>query len=180
MSGPTSSQISGQISNIEQQTAVKAAGRENRILARWNRLARLPAGLGPRLFSRGLSRMVPYTGTIRPFVRELRPGFARVEMRDRRRVRNHLNSIHAIALINLAEVTSGLAMISGLPADARGIVTGLSIEYSKKARGLLSATCDCEKISSSEERQVELVSVVRDATGDIVATATAHWKIGPR
>lgn len=149
-----------------------------RLLRLWRTLSPLPAGKW--IFSRLLGFTVPYTGSVRPRVEELRPGYARVSMRDRRAVRNHLHSIHAIALANLAEVTSGLAMIVGLPDDSRSIVTGFAVEYLKKARGPLRAECSTTPVDASVEREHAIESVVRDSAGDVVVKATARWLVGPR
>jgi len=150
----------------------------NPIYARWLALENKP--LGKWLFSVLLGRMAPYTGSISPRVVELGPGHAVVRMADRGRLRNHLRSIHAIALMNLGEVTSGLAVISGIPADARGIVTRLSMEYLKKGRGTLVGICDCEFPSTTEEREYEVIAEIRDQEADLVARATATWLIGPK
>jgi len=154
----------------------KESSPAHQLLQRWQRLSSLPGGRW--LFSFLLGRLAPYTGSIGAQVRELRPGFARVELRDRRNIRNHLNSIHAIALMNLGELTTGLALMSGLQTGVRGIITGLSIEYHKKARGQLSSECSTALPKVIHDMEHEVHADIKDQSGDVVAHCTATWRLG--
>lgn len=141
----------------------------------WKRLSRVP--FGRTVFSILIGRMAPYTGTMGARIQELSPGYSRWTLRDRRRVRNHLRSVHAVALVNLAEVASGTAMLTALPPGTRGIVTGLSMEYLKKARGTLTAECRCSVPDVNGQTTYEVHADIRDMDGDVVARGTVNWML---
>jgi acyl-coenzyme A thioesterase PaaI-like protein len=141
----------------------------------WGGLAAVP-GRG-RIMGQVIGRMAPYTGTIRPEVLELEPGHARVLMRDRRAVRNHLSSVHAIALMNLGEVATGTAMLVSVPEGARAIITRLAMDYLKKARGPITADCRCDLTETLERKEYAVTADLTNAEGEVVARAHATWLV---
>jgi len=149
----------------------------------WAYLHRFPGGRW--FFSIMVGRAAPYTRTIKARVEELAEGYARVTMRDRKRVRNHLRSVHAVAQLNLAEETSGLAILFSLPAGHRGIPVHLGIDYLKKARGTVTAECrvpggiaPIPEDTPDEQREVEVEVRLTDPHGEVVSEARARWVIG--
>ncbi|HEX8849019.1 MAG TPA: DUF4442 domain-containing protein [Gemmatimonadaceae bacterium] len=143
----------------------------------WDRFAPLPGG--KRIFSFLLGRIVPYTATIHPRVLELTATGARISIADRRGVRNHLRSIHAIALANVAELTTGLPLAYAVMPRGRTILLSLTVEFVKKARGTLTATSTFVAPSPDIESEIEIPVEVRDAEGDVVVRGRARWRVGP-
>jgi len=107
------------------------------ILSLYRRMTRWPAGRW--LFARAVCAKAPYFGTIAPRFVSLEPGRCEIQMRDRRRVHNHLGTVHAIALCNLAELAAGVMTDATLQADMRWIPKGMTVEYLKKAIGTMHA-----------------------------------------
>jgi acyl-coenzyme A thioesterase PaaI-like protein len=150
-----------------------------RVANAWSRLAPLPGGSW--LFSRLLGRMVPYSGSIRPRVLVLEPGYARVAIQERRRLRNHLRSVHALALANLGELTSGLAMTLALPPGARGIPVRIEIDYLKKARGRIMAEGRASPPQAvSADLDATATAELTDEAGETVARMTVTWRLSPQ
>lgn len=146
-----------------------------KLLRQWQRLRTLPGGT--RLFSRLLGRMVPYSGSIRADVLALQPGHAVLRMRDRRAVRNHLRSVHAIALANLGELASGLAAMAALPPGVRGIPRNINIEYHRKARGTLTADGTAELPDVTDVAEAVVEAQISNQAGERVATVRVLWQL---
>jgi acyl-coenzyme A thioesterase PaaI-like protein len=144
----------------------------------WNALAKVP--LGRVAFSRMIGRLAPYTGTIGATVVSLEKGRSMVVLEDRPRVRNHLKCIHAVALVNLAEVTGNTALAYSMPDDARFIVAGISIDYAKKARGRITAEGLCPDIVDNQRAEYCVHVTMRDESGDVVATSVLKTLVGPQ
>jgi len=151
---------------------------DNRVLKMWTRFSGLP--MGRFVFSRIFGRIAPFNSVIKPRVIEVRPGSAKIAMQERRRLHQHLRSVHAGALFTLAECTSGLTLSASIPDTMRIIVTNISIDFHKKAHGLLIADGRCEIPDPGIEQSFQVDVTLTDEAGDVVASAVVHWRIGPR
>lgn len=148
------------------------------LLKLWNAMGK--NAISRMLFSRLVGRFIPYTGTIGAVVEVLESGHTVLRLDDRRGVRNHLGSVHAVALANLGEFATGSAVLTAIPDDARSILKSLKAEYLKKARGTLRAEARVEPITSNERREVTVRGEIKNEVDEVVATVEAVWLVGPR
>lgn len=88
-------------------------------LALYQRYTKWP--FGKHLISAVVGMRAPYFSTIRLLILELAPGLCKVQIKDRRSIRNHFGRIHAVAMCTLSELTGGLAVDASLPSNLRWI-----------------------------------------------------------
>ena len=110
------------------------------VLKLWNTMNRLPQG--SRLFSVAFAQKAPYFATIRPRFVDIRANRAELVIPKRRRVHNHLGTVHAIALCNGLEAAMGALAEATIPADKRWIPQGMTVAYTAKATS--DITCIAE------------------------------------
>ena len=144
----------------------------------WGKLKKVPSG--NIIFSKIVGQAIPYTGSISPIVQKIENGCASVILRDRRAVRNHLDSIHAIALANVGEFTTGLSVISQLNEKAKAILVRIEVDYLKKARGDVTA----EAISQipndlTQDTDFKIVANISNLQNEVVCRVTATWRVRP-
>lgn len=149
-------------------------------LAIYRRLEGKP--LGRWLYSKLICFKVPYFGSIAPRIVALRSGYAEATLRHRRKVTNHLGTVHAIALCNLAEFSGGLVTEVSLPSSMRWIPRGMRVEYLKKASGTMRAVATPEfpAHESKEGYDLPVNIVVDDPGGDTVFRACIDMWVSPR
>ena len=87
-------------------------------LSLYRRLVSLPGGRW--LYARLICFKAPYFATIAPRFVTLEPGRCEVTIRDRRRVHNHIGTVHAIALCNAAELSAGMMTDVTIPPACAG------------------------------------------------------------
>ena len=150
------------------------------VLATYQRISRWPAGRW--LFSRLVCWKAPYFASIAPRIESLEPGRGIATLAHRRRVTNHLGTVHAIALCNLAEFVGGLACDVSIPPSMRWIPKGMTVAYLRKAVGRMRAiarpTFPPRQADAGYELPFEVV--VEDPAGDVVFRATIAMWVSPK
>ena len=112
------------------------------LLTLFRTTARLPRGRS--LFSRAFSLKAPYFATVRPQFTELRPNYAELTIRKRRRVHNHIKTVHVIAICNGLEAAMGALAEATVPSHRRWIPKGMEVAYTAKATSDITCAADTD------------------------------------
>jgi len=149
------------------------------VLALYRRISRWPAGHW--LFTRLICFKAPYFSSIAPLIQVLEPGRGVVRLRDRRRVHNHLGTVHAIALCNAAELAGGLTTDVTIPASMRWIPKGMTVRYLKKATGTIQVTASVPTVASENAAQeLHAMVVAKNSDGETVFDADITMWVSPK
>ena len=127
--------------------------------------------LGTRLFSFAVNQIAPYFSSINSHIEQLEPNYARVSLKNRRSVQNHLKTVHAIAMCNMAELAAGLMTDVSIPQGSRWIPMGMNVKYLKKAKTDLVAEAKLQGINWATASEVLVPVEVRDTKQQLVFTA---------
>ena len=143
----------------------------NRALEMWRKFETNP--FGKAMFSRAICFKAPYFATISPRFEELKPGFARVSMRKRRKVTNHIGTVHAIAMCNLAELAAGTLTEVSIPDSMRWLPKGMQVEYVKKAETDVEAIATLPTVEEGAAREVPATVEVKDSEPPLLKKSAA-------
>ncbi|MBC9734409.1 hotdog fold domain-containing protein [Nocardioides marmotae] len=159
----------------------------SRVLTMWRTTTGLPlvgASLGARTFSALFARQAPYFATIRPRFTEIGPNRAALVIPKRKRVHNHLGTVHAIALCNGLEAAMGALAEATVPADKRWIPKGMDVSYTAKATSDITcvAETDPEQWTGLPDEGADLPVRVRGTRDDgtVVIEGVIRLWVSPR
>src|SRR3954463_320411 len=149
------------------------------VLGLWRWAGRLPAG--ERAFSFVFGRRAPYFASIRPRFTVLEPHHVELVIPDRRRVHNHLGTVHAIALCNGLEAAMGALAEASIPPGKRWIPKGMQVSYTAKATSDITCIAETDPLVwSSDDPDVPVrVRGVRDDGTVVVEGVISLW-VTPR
>jgi acyl-coenzyme A thioesterase PaaI-like protein len=144
----------------------------------YNRLAKYPGGRW--LFSKLVSWKAPYFASIGGVFKQLRSGFVEVHLKKRRKVHNHIGTVHALAIGNLCELAAGTLIEASIPKKLRWIPKGMTISYLKKAATDLRAICAIDAPEQLQPGELQMKVEVFDRNDVIVVSAVITMWLSER
>lgn len=137
----------------------------------WNMLQNKP--FGKQVYSCIIAIKSPYSSSISPEINYFTENECKCTIVTKRSIMNPFNSVHALALGNIGELTSGLIMLEWLEQNnKKGILTEIKCKYYKKARGKITAVCSLDSIENNS-----IKTQVFDKEKNLVCSVKCYWNI---
>ncbi len=125
-----------------------------------DKLQKKPEWLRYRLLSYVLGATVKFVGTADVRCKHLSAEKAVFRLANRKKVRNHIGTIHAAASALVAETATGMALGMHIPDDKVPLLKNMHVDYVKRSTGALVAE------ASLTFEQIEALH--RDEKGSII------------
>lgn len=150
-----------------------------------HKLGKLRPALRWRMLTWAFGRNVPFMRTARLQFQDLSEEHAVLTLRNRRRVQNHIRSVHAAAVALLAETATGTLLTMNLPDDRVPLLKRMQVEYHKRAKGDLLAEAKLDtgartRILVEEKGEIVVPVKVTDESGEEPVQCKMLWAWVPK
>ena len=158
---------------------------ENRFNRIVGKLGQVAGPFQSQALSFALGRTVKFVGTAGLVVEELTPERAVVVVRNRKKVQNHIGSVHACAMALVAETATGFVVGMNLPDEAVPVIKTIKIDYVKRAQGDMRAVATLmedqrQRIMSEPKGDVLVACSVTDEAGVEPIECNMTWAWTPK
>ncbi|TGN40448.1 DUF4442 domain-containing protein [Marinobacter confluentis] len=157
----------------------------NRLSRTLSKIEKFPESLQYRLLTFMVGRTVPFVGTAGLSFEHLDQNKARLSLKSRKKVLNHINTIHAAAMALLAESATGMVFAMNVRDDCVYVLKSMDIDFVGKAKGSLSAEATlsedaCQAIRNTTKGEISVPVTVLDSEGDSPIVCKMVWAWRPK
>jgi uncharacterized protein (TIGR00369 family) len=157
----------------------------NRLTTVVNTFQKLPESIRTFALSKALGRAIKYAGTSGLRFEKLTPNECIVVIPNRKKVQNHIGSVHAAAMGLLAETATGFMTGLTVPDNRIIVIKSMNLVYLKQATGDMTAVAtftdeQVEFIKNNDKADIDVPVVITDAKGVETVKATMVWAWAPK
>lgn len=157
----------------------------NRLSTVVNVFQKMPESIRSFALSKAMGRVVKYAGTSGLRFEKLTPNECIVVIPNRKKVRNHIGSVHAAAMGLLAETATGFMTGLSVPDNRIIVIKSMHLEYLKQASGDMKAVASfsdeqLDYIKNNEKGDINVPVVITDEKGVETVKATMIWAWAPK
>lgn len=152
----------------------------NKLAKLINRLNKLPTPMRRFLVTKAFCSKVKYAGTTGIVIEELTSTVAKLSLKNRTKVQNHIGGIHAIAAGVLAESATGVVFGMNVRDDCLPLLKTMRISYQRRMQGSLTAIAKVsleqqQQIASNNKGAMIINVVIYDESGEQPIECQMEW-----
>lgn len=146
---------------------------------------KMPQGVGQFILTRAFNSQVKLAGTASLKILGTDGKSVTFFQENKKKVQNHIGSVHAAAMVLLAESATGFIVGINLPGDKLPLIKSMNLDYVKRASGDMKATASLtneqiQLMQTSEKGEVLVKVVVTDENDIEPVIAQMLWAWVPK
>lgn len=128
--------------------------------------------------------MIPFVGTAGVEILEMSNNKVVAQIKNRRKVRNHIGQVHAAAMMLLGGTVSGLLVGMNVRDESLPLIKEMKTKFVKRSQGSLRATAEITaqslRLFEVEKGEMLIPVLVTDESGESPVVIEALWAWVPK